>query len=276
MSDSSSEFAASALVPAHVSPKRVLQWIATGWALFMKAPAIWALHALIVFVVLAALGMLPLLGWAAAPIVLPVLIGGMLSGAQALQRDEALRIDHLFDGIRRHPGPLLALGGLHLLGALLAALMAAAISGSAVLTGMVVGALPGVGVATVGVMFGALVFTVLWALLMMALWFAPALVMLDGAAPLNAIALSARAALRNPLAFIVLGAVLYVLIWVAMLPAGLGMLILLPVMVGALYAAWQDTFVPLIALPPPAAPSPPSSTSSPAPSAPAPPPADGA
>lgn len=255
----------AALEPAHqLTPTRALQWIARGWTLFMKAPVVWMIQTLIVFVVLTALSLLPLLGWAAAPIALPLLVAGMLSGAQVVDRGEALRIDHLFDGIRRHPGPLLMVGSFHLLGALLAALVAVAISGSAVLTGMVVGALPGVGVATAGVMFGALVFSVLWALLMMALWFAPALVMLDGLAPLAAASLSVRAWFANLLTFIVLAGLLYVLTWVAMLPAGLGMLLLTPVMTCAMYASWQDTFVPRLALPGPPADVPATTTPPPA------------
>lgn len=246
--------APAGLVPGEVSPTRALQWIARGWTLFMKAPVIWMIQALIVFVVLTALSLLPLLGWAAAPIALPLLVAGMLSGAQALDHGEALRIDHLFDGIRRQPGPLLLVGSFHLLGALLAAMAAAAISGSAVLAGMVVGALPGVGVAAAGMMFGLLVFSVLWALLMMGLWFAPALVMLDGTAPLQALMLSVRTCFANFLTFVVLAGLLYVLIWVAMLPAGLGMLVLVPVLACALYASWQDSFVPRLALPSPPAP----------------------
>ena len=44
----------------------------------------------------------------------------------------------------------------------------------------------------------------------------------------------------------VLAALLYVLVWVAMIPAGLGMLVLVPVIAGALYAAWKETFSPLL------------------------------
>ena len=237
--------------PGDVAPGHALNWLAEGWRLFMKAPGPWVIQALIFFVIIAALGMLPFLGWAAAPVALPVLVAGMLSGAQALDRGEPLRIDALFDGIRRHAGNLLLVGAFHLLGLLLAAMMAAAVGGSAALTGMAVGALAGAGMAAGGMMLGVVVFTVLWALLMMAMWFAPALVMLHGVAPLDAMKLSVRACFHNLLAFIVLAALLYVGVWVAMIPAGLGMLVLIPVIAGALYAAWKETFSPLLALPEP-------------------------
>lgn len=238
--------------PGDVVPAHALQWLADGWALVLKAPVTWAIQAFVFFIIIAALGVLPFLGWAAAPIALPVLVAGMLSGAQKLDRDETLRVDHLFDGVRRHAGNLMLVGVFHLLGALLAALISAAIGGSAVLTGTVIGNVPGAGVAAGGVMLGVLVFTVLWVLLMMALWFAPALVMLHDVAQLDAMKLSARACFHNLLAFIVLAVLLYVIVWVAMIPAGMGMLVLIPVIAGALYAAWKETFAPLLpALPAP-------------------------
>ena len=237
--------------PGDVAPGHALNWLAEGWRLFMKAPAAWAIQALIFFIIIAALGMLPILGWAAAPIALPLLVGGMLSGAQRLDEGQALRIDALFDGIRQQAGKLMLLGVFHLVGMLLAAIAAAAIGGSATLTGMAVGSLAGAGMAAGGMMLGVVVFTVLWALLMMTLWYAPALVMLHGLAPLDAMKLSARGCFHNLLAFLVLAALLYVGVWVAMIPAGLGMLVLIPVIAGALYAAWKETFSPLLALPAP-------------------------
>lgn len=238
--------------PGTVTPAHALQWLAAGWRLFIGNPGVWLAQTLIFIVVLSALGFVPFIGWAAAPVALPVLVGGMVAGANAQAAGERLRVDHLFDGLRLHAANLLLVGGFHLFGALIAAMIAAAIGGSAVLTGMLVGAFAGMGLAAGGVMFGVLVFTVLWGLLMMALWFAPALVMLQDVAPLDAMKLSARACFHNLLTFIVFAAMLYVLVWVAMLPAGLGIFVLVPVLAGALQAAWRDTFSPQLALPPPA------------------------
>lgn len=238
--------------PGRVAPGHTLQWLAAGWRTFVANPAVWIIQTVILIVILTALGLVPFLGWAAAPLAFPVLVGGLLAGAHAQHRGEPLRIDHLFDGLRRHAGNLLMIGAFHLFGALFAGLIAAAIGGSAMLTGALVGAFPGIGLTAGGVMLAFVVFTVLWLLLLMALWFAPALVMLQDVAPLDAMKLSAQACLTNLLTFVVLGALLYVLTWVAMLPAGLGMLVLVPVLAGALHAAWLDTFVNRPALPAPA------------------------
>lgn len=240
--------------PGHVAPGQTLQWLAAGWRMFTARPGVWMIQTVILIVILSALGFVPFLGWAVAPLAFPVLVAGMLAGAQAVDRGQPLRIDHLFDGLRRHAGNLLMIGAFHLFGALLAALIAAAVGGSAALTGMLVGAFAGMGLAAGGMMLAVVVFTVLWVLLVMALWFAPALVMLQDVSPLDAMKLSAQACLSNVLTFVILGVILYVLTWVAMLPAGLGMLVLVPVLAGALYAAWQDTFAERPALPLPAPP----------------------
>lgn len=237
--------------PASVEPADTLRWLATGWQIFLASPGIWIMQTVILIAILAALGFVPLIGWAAAPVALPMLAAGMLAGVGAVQRKQTLRVDHLFDGLRHRTGELLLLGAFHLAGALAAALIATVVGGSAVLTGMLVGALAGAGVAAGGLMFGILVFTVLWALLIMALCFAPALVLLDAVPPLEAMRLSARACFANLLTFIVLAAMLYVLVWIAMLPAGLGMLVLVPVIAGTLHAAWVQVLNPPPALPAP-------------------------
>ncbi|HQX07578.1 MAG TPA: hypothetical protein PKZ19_12365, partial [Zoogloea sp.] len=53
-------------------------------------------------------------------------------------------------------------------------------------------------------------------------------------------------------AFVVLGVLIYVLIWVAMVPAGLGVLVLVPVLAGTVYSSYQDVFGEVPALPAPA------------------------
>ncbi|MDY0011749.1 MAG: BPSS1780 family membrane protein [Rhodocyclaceae bacterium] len=226
----------------HQPPARGLDWLAAGWRILLKAPGVWLVQGLLYILILFALGLVPLLGWAAVLIAFPVLSAGMVAGVAELEAGRPLRVGHLFEGLRRHAPNLLMVGVFYLIGGLIAGLIAAAIGGSAALTGYVLGAMAGVGLAIGGGMLAAAVFTVLWAGLIMALWFAPALVLLHDVAPLEAMRLSVRACASNLLCFGLLAVMLYVLAWVAMLPAGLGMLALLPVMAGALYASYHDTF----------------------------------
>lgn len=228
--------------PHHLPAARGLEWLAAGWRTLLRAPGVWLIQALLYILILFALGLVPLVGWAAVLIAFPVLSAGMVAGVAELEAGRPLRVGHLFEGLRRHGPNLLMVGVFYLIGGLIAGLIAAAIGGSAALTGYLLSALAGIGLAIGGGMLTAAVFTVLWAGLIMALWFAPALVLLHEVAPLEAMRLSIRACAANPVCFGLLTAMLYVLGWLAMLPAGLGMLVLIPVLAGALHASYLDTF----------------------------------
>jgi uncharacterized membrane protein len=76
----------------------------------------------------------------------------------------------------------------------------------------------------------------------MALWFAPALVMLQGQTATRAITQSFKGCLRNIVPFLIYGTVLLVLGFLASLPLALGWLVLGPVILGSVYAAYRDIY----------------------------------
>ena len=175
----------------------------------------------------------------------------MVLGCDAQANGRPLRVDHLFAGLKVHAGNLALVGVFYLLGGLIAGFVSVVIGGGAALTGYILGALAGLGLGLVsGVVLGSVVFSVLWVLLITALWFAAPLVVLRNTPPLDAMKMSLSACFNNFGAFVVLGVLIYVLIWVAMLPAGLGVLVLIPVLAGTLYASYQDVFGAMPALPP--------------------------
>ena len=241
--------------PRTVPVSRCLDWLLAGWRIFLIDPARWAVISLIFILILAAIGVVPLIGWAITLIAFPVLGAGLISVAGDAARGRPIRIDGLFDGLRRSAGRHITLGICHLAGALVIGLIAVGIGGSAALTGLLIGPLAAVGLATGGIMLAVMVFMALWIGLLMALWFAPALVLFHDAEPIDALACSARACARNLSSVFVVALSVYILGWVAMLPAGLGLLVLLPVLAGAQHAAYRDLFNQH-----PALPGPPSST----------------
>ena len=82
----------------------------------------------------------------------------------------------------------------------------------------------------------------LMAPVLMAMWFAPALVMFHRMTALDAMRASFFASLRNAPAFIVFSLVYIVLVLLASIPAMLGWLLLLPVTFGAMYSSYRDVF----------------------------------
>ena len=77
----------------------------------------------------------------------------------------------------------------------------------------------------------------------MATWFAPALVFFHDMKPLDAMKASFAAGAKNWLAMTIFGVFLVVVLFFAMLPLSLGLLLLLPVFSGAVYASYRDIFV---------------------------------
>ena len=79
--------------------------------------------------------------------------------------------------------------------------------------------------------------------LIMATWFAPALILFGNARPGQALLISLRAVARNILPIIVNGLALGMVLFVAaLIPFMLGLLVAMPVLFGSLYAAYQAIF----------------------------------
>ena len=101
----------------------------------------------------------------------------------------------------------------------------------------------GLGMAFGGLMLAMLVSLALSVPLFMAIWFAPALVFFNNMQPVDALRASFNACLKNTLAFLVYGLIVLVLMFFAALPAGLGFLVLIPVLSGSVYASYRDIFL---------------------------------
>ncbi len=226
-------------------------WIVEGWQLFAKAPGIWIVIMLIYLGISVVLSLIPFVGGLAYTLLMPVLVGGMLYGAAALARGETLEIAHLFRGFQdqERMGPLVLLGLISVAGYVLMALVVMVFMGGGLImgatldsTGTVVppeamgGLLAGAGlialliVLTIGFLVG------------MALFYGVPLVMLGGQSAWPAAQDSVAASWINVLPLLVFGLIYLVLAVVAIIPFGLGLLILGPVTVGAVYASYQDVF----------------------------------
>jgi uncharacterized membrane protein len=93
-----------------------------------------------------------------------------------------------------------------------------------------------------GMLVALLVALALLVPLLMAYWFAPALVVLRNMTAMDAMKLSFVGCLRNIWPFLVYGVIAFILMMIAMIPFGLGMLILVPVLNASIYVGYKDVF----------------------------------
>ena len=168
----------------------------------------------------------------------PVLSVGFLAAAWHHERGELPEAKHLFAGFKSNIRALLPLGGVYLLGVLIAASIALAVSGVSVDDLMAAEGRPKLDeVAQLRFM---LVTVALTLPLTAALWFAPALIVFSDATFGQALAVSCRACLRNWLAMLAYGVAIFLLMLAVLSVAA-------PVLF--LFRAAAPTFALVIAVP---------------------------
>lgn len=217
-------------------------WLRQGWAMFIANPGIWIGATILLLVMLMAISIVPLFGQIAAHLLVPLFGAGMVKICRRLAIGEEPEIGDLFAGFRHNAGQLVMVGVFFALGVFGIAFMAFLLVSGGVLGGVVTGKVGGFGVALGGVMLAGLLVLVLSVPIIMATWFAPALVFFHDMQPLDAMKASFAAGAKNLLPMAIFGIFLVVALFFAMLPIGLGLLLLLPVFSGAVYASYRDIF----------------------------------
>lgn len=220
----------------------VFDWLRQGWGFFVVNPGTWLAMMLLLVVVYLGLAVVPLVGPLAAHLLTPVLVAGMLSACRRVADEQVLEIGDLFAGFRQNTTALVMLGLLYMLGVFAASLVVLVLAGGSVAGGLLSGHAIGVGMAFGGVLVAGVLWLLLSVPLMMAFWFAPALVYFNAVPPAEALKASFHACTRNVAAFLVFGLIGMVLGFFAALPVGLGFLVLGPVFAGAMYASYRDVF----------------------------------
>ncbi|HMA31843.1 MAG TPA: BPSS1780 family membrane protein [Casimicrobiaceae bacterium] len=234
-------------------------WWGESWRIFVAAPGAWIGMVVVFAVVSTLLFFIPAVGGILQSVLTPVFAGGVMLGCHALARGERLTVGHLFEGFQGgRLAPLLVLGFIWL--AILVGLAIVAVAFAYVALGASgVSALMALGAdaqadyvtltplllsAGVAFLVIAMICVTVVLLAAMAYWFAPALVVLNGEPPVSALRKSFDASLRNIGAFLLYSVIYIGLAIVASIPAGLGWLVLGPMVAGSCYAGWRTIFGP--------------------------------
>jgi uncharacterized membrane protein len=211
-------------------------WTREGFRFFSASPLTWILCTIVMMASLLLLSFLPFIS-ILVYLVSPIFYGGLMIGCRAIDSGSPLEIHHLFSGFRYRTLELASIGGLQLLGMIAIALLVAGIAyvamGDTGLDMVEAGLSP--------IMIIAVLLAVgLMLPLAMAVWFAPAFVVLDEESALQAMKLSFSACMLNLLPLTCYSIVLLLMTLLVALTFGLGFLVVVPVLVGSVYAAYCD------------------------------------
>lgn len=233
-----------------------INWFVDGVKLFGKNPFGWIIFSMVCF----ALFVVMLLSLFSPSlqilyhVLLPVLIGGVMWGAYQLDKTNTFNPLCMFYGFQRFFRRLIVLGviftfGLLILNVAMYLIIELFISSfdefTATLQMYIYGKLSLEQALEFYklVLVLAFIFMVISIPVFMGLWFAPALVIINEFSPFHAVKLSFMACLRNTASFFSYGLVCFVLIVIALIPMGFGMLVAVPVLFTSIYTSYKDIFI---------------------------------
>ena len=183
----------------------------------------------------------PLLGVAAASILVPAFSVGFMAAARAADRRAALELGLLFDGFRHHLRNQIVLGVIYFACLCLVLAATALVDDGALASWMLAGRRPDDEMMRSDAFIGALTCAaLLYAPVLMMFWFAPPLAAWHATAPAKALFFSFFACLINRRAFLAYGAV------TALLALALPLAVLSAVMLASLRVAAVSLVFPLL------------------------------
>lgn len=226
-------------------------WVTHGYMLIMRSPMVSLVTAAIAAVVILLTLMIPMIGPLLAVLLMPVLIAAYTRICRALEEEEKIELPLLFTGFQMHTPRLIALGGLLLIGLLLASIITITIGGDSLATFM-----DGVKTAndpdmlfeamwTAGssIAFSLAVGFTLTFTLMMAFQFAPMLVYFSDVKPFAAMRASLIGSIRNFIPYTIYSIIMQVIALIlSFLPFNLGLVVLVPLGFSSLYVSYRNIF----------------------------------
>jgi uncharacterized membrane protein len=169
-----------------------------------------------------------------------------MSGCRALEQGEELELMHLFSGFKQHTSQLVTLGGITLVLQFLILGLMMLLGGGSLVSLLMSGQPepdPTILMAAItGAAFAVALGATLYLLLTSVMQFSTLLVYFNSIPPIQAMQLTFRAFLYNIWPMLVFGITFLFLAILAILPMGLGLLVLIPMSFTTLYACYSDIF----------------------------------
>lgn len=241
---------------------RGAHWLAEGWRCFRVAPLAWLALVFAYLLLTQLMALVPVVGSAAAALLVPAFTVGLMSAARATSAGAKLEMGVLFDGFRQGVRGQLLLGAVYLACILLVLGLTTMADQEGAVRTVLSGKRPAEELEPADLFGPIAVFGLAYAPVMMMFWFAPPLAAWHGVATAKALFFSFFGCLMNWRAFLAYGAlaagmmlavplVLLSLVTLASggqqkLQAGSLMipllLAMLPTLFASFYASYRDVF----------------------------------
>ena len=223
-----------ARVPRAVPPAHALAWFGEAMRLWKRGPATYCGIAVVVLVASIALEPVPVAGFVGANVLAPLLACGLLYGSLAADRGDRPRWAHLVAVFAAPPSAIVTVVASGLVPVAIEALIAWQLAGVSLVL-----PLEGptrISAAEVVAIYAAGIAASL------PLTFVPMIALFDDERPGRAFALSFRAFRLNVPALSSYAFVSFVLLLIGLATSGIGLVLALPWIAAASYAAWKDIF----------------------------------
>jgi len=220
--------------PRALPPGRALLWFGEAIRLWKRGPLPFSLMAVVVVVIFVTLGPLPVVGLVAANVVVPLLTCGLLFASLAADRGERPRFAHLFMVFAAPASAQLTVVAAAVTATVIESALAWSIAGINLLAPD--GGMADVPATTIMMLYATDV------LVSLPFTFVAMAALFDGDPPARAFASSLRAFSRNPRAMLTLGVYTFTLLLAGIATTGIGLVLGLPWIAAAQYAAWKDIY----------------------------------
>ncbi len=220
-----------------IAAGRALEWYKQGWGIFSRDMKTWVIMMLILAAIAIGLSIIPFLGQIALFLIMPAFTAGLLYTAQEAASGKPIRLDYLWIVLQdpQKRVHFLVLGGAMLVAILALGILSAAFIGD--------GVLEHAKVKPTGISLqGGVVMLLLSFVFFIVFNYTAALVLFRNLPVFEALKVCAAQAVTYilPLAVFFL---LYVIgSMIAAIPFGLGLLVFLPITIGAVYVSYHELF----------------------------------
>jgi hypothetical protein len=218
-------------------------WLKHGYEFFRKSISTWIGVAILFILLFGGLSLVlskvPYMGHLAG-LIYPVLLAGLMIGCDEVRKGRSLEIGTLFAGFGRGLGNLLFAAAINVAASYVASFIASAVAGfsPAQMADMNGNGPPNIG----GLSTNLAIHSLLMVPIGMAMFYVPALVVLDHMSALTAMRMSFLATVKNVPAGFVYIVLIMVFSFAAAIPCGLGYLVAIPVFLASHYVSYRDVF----------------------------------